>query len=106
MYLRQLETSAPRPANATLYRRISTLSSWFRWLEDEEFNVGNPAARMRRPTRHPTPQPWLDRNQLTDLLAAAKDEGGDSYSTRLLGLNGLRTQRGCNADVTDLGGSH
>ncbi|MDP8931994.1 MAG: site-specific integrase [Actinomycetota bacterium] len=57
LYLRQLEITVPRPANATLYRRISTLSSWFRWLEDEEFNVGNPAARMRRPTRHPTPQP-------------------------------------------------
>ncbi len=106
VYLRQLETSAPRPANATLYRRISTLSSWFRWLEDEEFNVGNPAARMRRPTRHPTPQPWLDRNQLTDLLAAAEDEGGDAYAmTCLLGLNGLRVSEACNADVTDLGGS-
>ncbi|MFN2556790.1 MAG: tyrosine-type recombinase/integrase [Nitriliruptorales bacterium] len=106
LYLHQLETGAPRPANATLYRRISTLSSWFRWLEDEEFNVGNPAARMRRPTRHPTPQPWLGRNQLTDLLVAAEDEGGDVYAmTCLLALNGLRVSEVCNSDVTDLGGS-
>jgi len=27
-------------ANSTLRRRISTLSSWFTWLEDEEMNVG------------------------------------------------------------------
>ncbi len=70
VYLRELETSTPGPANATLYRRISTLSSWFRWLEDEELNVGNPTARIRRPTHHPTPQPWLARNQLTDLLVS------------------------------------
>lgn len=30
-----------------------------------------------RDSRHPTPQPWLDRNQFTDLLSAAEDEGGD-----------------------------
>ncbi|MDP8970450.1 MAG: hypothetical protein M3N52_08165, partial [Actinomycetota bacterium] len=101
LYLRQLETNAPRRANVTLYRRISMLSSWFRWLEDEEFNVSNPAARMRRPTRHPTPQPWLDRNRLTDLLSAAEDEGGDAYAvTCLLGLNGLRVSEACYADVT------
>ena len=33
--LRELEAQDPSPANATLYRRIATLSSWFRWLEDE-----------------------------------------------------------------------
>jgi len=48
---------------------ISTLSSWFTWLEDEEVNVGNPAGRVRRPRRHSRPQPGLDRNELTDLLA-------------------------------------
>ncbi|MGH8904082.1 MAG: site-specific integrase [Egibacteraceae bacterium] len=57
LYLRELEAQLPRPSNATLYRRISTLSSWFSWLEDEEVIVGNPAARVRRPSRHPHPQP-------------------------------------------------
>jgi integrase/recombinase XerD len=88
-----------------LYRRVATLSSWFRWLEDEDLTVGNPAARIRRPQRHPRPQPWLNRNELTDLLAAAEDEGGDAYAlVCLLGLNGLRVSEACNADVTDLGG--
>lgn len=64
--------ASPAFANSTLRRRILTLSSWFTWLEDEEINVGNPAARVRRPRRHARPQPWLDRNELTDLLAAAK----------------------------------
>jgi site-specific recombinase XerD len=74
VYLRELEAQEPAPANATLYRRIATLSSWFRWLEDEDLTVGNPAARVRRPQRHSRPQPWLTRNELTDLLAAAEDD--------------------------------
>lgn len=80
LYLRHLETLVPPPAAGTRYRRIATLSSWFRWLEDENVTVGNPAARIRRPQRHPGPQPWLNRNQLTDLLAADQDEGGDVYA--------------------------
>lgn len=49
VYLRQLEQQVPALANSTMRRRISTPSSWFTWLEDEETNVGNPAARVRRP---------------------------------------------------------
>lgn len=106
LYLRQLETQEPAPSRCTLYRRISTLSSWFRWLEDEEIIIGNPAARVRRPQRHTTPQPWLNRNELTDLLSAAEDEGGDVYAlTCLLALNGLRVSEACGADVNDLGGA-
>ncbi len=106
VYLRELEAQEPAPANATLYRRVATLSSWLRWLEDEDLTVGNPAARVRRPQRHPRPQPWLNRNELTDLLAAAEDKSGDAYALAcLLGLNGLRVPEACNADVTDLGGS-
>lgn len=51
-YLRHLEDHRPQLANSTLRRRISTLSSWFTWLEDEEVSVGNPAGRARRPRRH------------------------------------------------------
>ncbi len=106
LYLRQLEAQEPAPSRCTLYRRISTLSSWFRWLEDEDVLVGNPAARVRRPQRHPSPQPWLNRNELTDLLAAAEDEGGDVYAlTCLLALNGLRVSEACSADIADLGGA-
>jgi integrase/recombinase XerD len=105
LYLRELEAQLPRPSNATLYRRISTLSSWFSWLEDEEVIVGNPAARVRRPSRYPRPQPWLDCNELTDLLAAAEDEGGYPYTlVCLLALNGLRVSEACTADIADLGG--
>ncbi len=77
-----------------------------RWLEDEDLTVGNPAARMRRPQRYARPQPWLNRNELTDLLAVAEDEGGDPYALAcLLALNGLRVSEACNANVTDLVGS-
>ena len=58
------------PETRRAYRRVATLSSWFAWLEDEAVNVGNAAARVRRPRRHAAPQPWCHRNELTDLLAA------------------------------------
>jgi len=106
VYLRHLEQQVPALANSTMRRRISTLSSWFTWLEDEEISVGNPAARVRRPRRHARPQPWLDRNELTDLLAAAEAEGGYAYPlVCLLGLNGLRVSEACSPDVGDLGGA-
>lgn len=106
LYLRDLERRIPRPANTTRYRRVATLSAWFGWLEDEDLHVGNPAARVRRPRRHRRPQPWLDRNQLTDLLAAAEGEGGAVYATAcLLGLNGLRVAEACSADISDLTGA-
>ena len=90
-YLRQLEQHRPPLANGTLRRRISTLSCLFSWLEDDDLGVGNPAARVRRPRRHTRPQPWLDRNELSDLFAAAETEGRAGYAlVCLLALNGLR----------------
>ena len=86
VYLRQLEQQLPALANSTLRRRISTLSSWLAWLENEEINVGNPAARVRRPRRQSRPQRWLDRNELTDMLAAAEAEGG--HPTRSCAYSG------------------
>ena len=53
MYLRQLERQSPPLANSSR-RRISTLSSWFTLLEDEETNVGNAAVSALRPRRHAT----------------------------------------------------
>ncbi len=106
LYLRQLERQVTPPSNATMYRRVATLSSWFAWLEDEEVSAGNPAARVRRPRRHDAPQPWCNRNELTDLLAAGEDEGGHPYAlVCLLGLNGLRVSEACSVDVTAVGGS-
>jgi integrase/recombinase XerC len=106
-YLPHLEDHRPPLANSTLRRRISTLSSWFTWLEDEEVSVGNPAGRVRRPRRHTRPQPQLDRDELADVLAAAaEEEGGYPFAlVCLLGLNGLGVSEACSPDVADLGGS-
>lgn len=106
LYLRELEDAQPPLAHATLYRRIATLSAWYRWLEDEEVQIGNPAARVRRPPRHSTPQPWLNRNELTDVLARAEDEGGAAYALIcLLALNGLRVSEACTANLDDVAGT-
>ena len=60
--------------------------------------VGNPVARVRRPHRHPRPAAVAEPHELTDLLAAAGDDGGDVYAlVCLLGLNGLRVSEACNA---------
>ena len=43
---------------------------------------------------------------MTDLLAAAEDEGGDAYALGcVLGLNWLRVSEACNANISDLAGS-
>jgi integrase len=74
--------------------------------EDEGLHLGNPASRVRRRQRHASAQPWLNRNELTDLLAAAEDEGGHPYALAcLLGLNGLRVAGACSARIEDLAGS-
>ncbi len=62
---------------------------------------------MRRPHRHDAPQPWCNRNELTDLLAAAEDEGGHPYAlVCLLGLNGLRVFEARGADIELVGLEH
>ena len=48
----------------------------------------------------------MNRNELTDVLAAAEDEAGDVDALPcLLALNGLRVSEACGADIADLGGS-
>lgn len=106
LYLRELEAQLPRPSNATLYRRISTLSSWFAWLEDEEVVMCNPAAGVRRPSRHPRPQPWFEP-QRTHRSVSRRRRRGRLPLTRwsaCLRFNGLRVSEVCGADITDLGG--
>lgn len=86
------------PTGGTLYRRISTLSSWFPWLDEEDVTVANPEARIRRPQRYAQPRPWLNRNEVTDLLTAAEEGVGDAYALAcLLALNGLRVSEACGA---------
>ena len=58
VYLRQLEQQLPPLANSTLRRRISTLSSWFTWLEDEGSASGTPLHEFVARDGMPRPQPW------------------------------------------------
>lgn len=41
---------------------------------------GRPGCTRAPTLTSPTSQPWLDRNELTDLLAAAENEGGYRYA--------------------------
>lgn len=92
---RRLSTVAStRSARGTGGSRTKTSSS------------ATPAARVRRPHRHVAAQPWLIRNELTDLLGAAEDEKGPAHALAcLLGLNGLRVSEACSAQICDIGGA-
>jgi site-specific recombinase XerC len=106
VYLRQLEQHAPRLRT----RRCGDGSRRCR--------RGSPGSKTKTSTSATPPcasdvhagtrghSPWLDRNELTDLLAAAEADAGYSYAlVCLLGLNGLRVSEACSPDVGDLGGA-
>jgi integrase/recombinase XerD len=89
---------------ATVARRISAVSSFFRHLEEEGHSVGNPALLVRRPkvsTESMTPA--LTRTEAARLLQQAETAGPRDHAlVCLLLLNGLRISEICSANIGDL----
>jgi site-specific recombinase XerD len=104
-YCRQLaELDGCSPA--TVARRLSAISGFYRYALSEELVARNPVAQVRRPKGGTeTISTGLDKDELTALLAAAAAEA-DGPRTHalvlLLGLNGLRISEALSAKVTDL----
>jgi site-specific recombinase XerD len=102
-FTRSLEASGRAPA--TVARKLAALSSWYRWLVDEDVIAANPVERVRRP-RVPEDSATLGPTveEARRLLAAADADGPKAASLiALLLLNGLRVGETIAADVEDLG---
>ena len=95
---------------ASVRRRLSALSSFYRYCAAHDLVDRIPTAGVARPMVDPdyTATIGLDRDQVRALVAAADaDRGPQALRTaaviRLLVHNALRVDEACAADVTDLG---
>lgn len=91
-------------ARSTVARRLAALSSFYRYCVDEGALERSPV-RGRRPRVGQESQTLgLDRDELRDVLAAAKRSGPRDYALAcVLAFNGLRVSEALNTDVGDLG---
>ena len=89
-------------AKATIARRLSTMTSFYRYCVEEELIVRSPALNVRRPKlRQESTMSGLDRNELGAFLIEAGLSGGRDHALAcLLGLNGLRISEALGADIT------
>ena len=103
LFARSLEVGGY--ARATTARRLSTLSSFYRYCSEEQFIGVNPAVNVRRPKlRHESTMQGLDRSELgAFLVQAGLSNERDHALACLLALNGLRVSEALECDITDLG---
>jgi site-specific recombinase XerD len=89
---------------STIARRLSTLSSFYRYAHLEGIVDKNPAANVRRPrVDYESRTLGLDRNELGALLVeAGLGDLRDGALITLLALTGLRISEALNADIDDL----
>jgi integrase/recombinase XerD len=92
-------------ARATIGRRLSTVTGFYRYCAEEGFVDRNPAANVRRPRqRQESTMSGLDRNELGAFLVQAGLSGARDHALAcLLALNGLRVSEAIGTDVDDLG---
>jgi integrase/recombinase XerD len=85
-------------------RRLSTLSSFYRYCHLEELIARNPALNVRRPkVDYESRTLGLDRNELgAFLVQAGLGSARDHALASLLAINGLRVSEALGADIEDL----
>lgn len=103
LYARWLEERGR--ARATVARRLSTITGFYRYCVEEELMPRSPATHVRRPKlNHESNAVGLDRNELGMFLVQAGLSGGRDHALAcLLALNGLRVSEALNSDIEDLG---
>jgi site-specific recombinase XerD len=92
-------------ARATIARRLCTVTSFYRYAEEEGLVPVSPAVHVRRPRldyeSHAT---GLERNEVGAMLVAASLAGARDHALiSLLALNGLRVSEANGADIEALG---
>jgi integrase/recombinase XerD len=97
-------TEVDQRSPATVARRLSTLSSFYRYAEGEDAISRNPVTHVRRPkVGTDTVSTGLDADEMTALIHAAQADSLRSLAlVLLLGMNGLRISEVLDADVDDL----
>lgn len=103
VYARHLETRGLMAA--TVYRKLSILTTFYEYLVGEEYLLRNPFARVARPTlpRESTRE-WLGARETHSFLHVAEKMAGYPYALCcLLALNGLRVSEACGANIEGLG---
>lgn len=95
---------------ATLARKLSAISSWYKYLHEEGFVTSNPLTRVRRPRIDASfsATTSMSAEQATALLAAAQRDRwlGDELAAAVAGFLihiGARVSEVCAVDVGDLG---
>jgi site-specific recombinase XerD len=88
---------------ATVARKLSTLSGFYRYALTEELVPRSPVALIRRPkVESDSVSTGLDRDELSALLTAAKADSPRNHAlVTLLALNGLRVSEALSANATD-----
>jgi len=101
MFARWMEQQGRMPS--TIGRRLSTLSSFYKYCQIEDIIDKNPALNVRRPRAHDESRTLgLDRNELGALLVqAGLGDSREGALITLLALNGLRISEALNANITD-----
>ena len=98
-FARWMEQDGRMPS--TIGRRLSTLSSFYKYCQIEDILEKNPAANVRRPKVNDESR-TLDRNELGALLVqAGLGDLRDGALVTLLALNGLRISEALNANIDD-----
>lgn len=92
-------------AATTIARRLSTVSSLYRYCVEEDLLAHSPATHVRRPRlRHESTISGLDRSELGAFLLQAGFSGDRDHALAcLLALNGLRVSEALGVDIGDLG---
>ncbi len=91
-------------SRATVARRLCTVTSFYRYAEQEGLIEHSPAVHVRRPRLdYESHAVGLDRNELGAMLVAAGLAGARDHALiALLALNGLRVSEAIGADIENL----
>lgn len=103
LFLRSLEADGCKPR--TVSNRLTIISSFYRYLVEEEVIGKNPCVRVVRPkTPRKSPTGFLRRAQLSDLVRASAVVSPMAHAAiSILVFNGLRVGELCSLDVSSLG---
>lgn len=89
----------------TVAHKLAVISSFYKWVFEEDILPRNPAARVRRPKLdYLSTRSWLNRDEARRFMAQASmaKNPRDLALACLLLLNGLRISEALNADIEDL----